>query len=520
MKKLFNMSEKTNIKVSVVVAYISLFASGFIALFYSPFLLRSFGDRTYGLYSFSESLVSWLSFLSLALTSTYIRFATLAEKRGGPKGLSVMNGFYMLVFVILTALVLIFGLLTTLLLKIGIIPLSLYTDEEKNTIILLVFLCVLLSGMYLPFDFFNLFISYRSHFTWVRLGTLFVSVFTPLLVIPLVKIGWGIWILVGASIFTRLITGCCSVAFAFSKLKIRLSFPSKKEMKSNLKEVFVFSFFILINTIVSEADRNIAKTLLGLMAGSELVTMYSFGLQLNVYVTTMGQSITTTLSPRIHSLVADGKKNEVNSLFIKSSELTGFLIVYIFGGFVACGEDFVTAWLGAGHQQTYFVALVLIGLSTLPLAEGAGIEIQRAENLHKFRSLFLLGTMFLDILLTYLLLRFFPQEFQIFGCLIATAVSSVSGSWIATNIYYDKKMRLPIRHVISVFIEQMVIAGLAALLCYGTFSLFQIESSSKWLPVLLKALVFTIFYFSIFVTLKPETIKAVLSLFTKKKQSR
>ena len=221
--------------------------------------------------------MAWLSIFSFGLTSNLHRFATIAEKEGGDKLLRPLNGFYVIVLATLTLLGVLAGGVVFILLKTGVIPLTLYTDPEKDLIYLLVALSIAQTIIYLPFDFFNLYNNYRNHFIWVRLGAFTTSVLTPLVVIPFVQSGLGIWIVLVVGIAVQLAVSLSNVAFAFLALKVRISWPSRAQMKSQIKTIFIFSFFIFINTIVDQVNNNVAKTLLGIMVGAEAVTIYSFG---------------------------------------------------------------------------------------------------------------------------------------------------------------------------------------------------------------------------------------------------
>ena len=161
-------------------------------------------------------------------------------------------------------------------------------------------------------------------------------------------------------------------------------------------------------------------------------------MQLSTKVITMGQSITTTLAPRINREVANGNQQNVSTIFLNASTITGFLMLYIFGGFLSCGQDFIIAWIGAKRSEAYYVGLVLIFFWTLPLAEMSGVEVQRAMNKHKFRSLILAATTLLNVALSFVFLLVFPENLKIAACLIASAVSSFLGHWVAQNLYFGK----------------------------------------------------------------------------------
>lgn len=110
----------------------------------------------------------------------------------------------------------------------------------------------------------------------------------------------------------------------------------------------------------------------------------------------------------------------------------------VIGGFIVIGQYFINVWAGNEYNNAYFVALLLIIPVTVPLIQNLGIEIQRAKNMHKFRSivyfLIAIGNIFISIPLV--------QLFGEIGAALGTCLTMILGNIILMNWYYQAKIKL------------------------------------------------------------------------------
>ena len=62
------------LKVGSIITYINLIISTIIPLLYTPIMLRILGQEEYGLYSLSNSVISYLTLLNFGFGTAIIRF--------------------------------------------------------------------------------------------------------------------------------------------------------------------------------------------------------------------------------------------------------------------------------------------------------------------------------------------------------------------------------------------------------------------------------------------------------------
>ena len=107
-------------------------------------------------------------------------------------------------------------------------------------------------------------------------------------------------------------------------------------------------------------------------------------------------------------------------------------------GVVFFGKPFIYYWAGVGYEEAYYVALLLILPASIALIQNIGIEIQRAENKHRFRSIVYLIMAVINLCLSI----FLCQRYGVIGSAIGTAFSLIIANGIIMNIYYHRRCNI------------------------------------------------------------------------------
>ena len=93
---------------------------------------------------------------------------------------------------------------------------------------------------------------------------------------------------------------------------------------------------------------------------------------------------------------------------------------------------------GANYAESYGITLLLIVPVTVPLIQNLGIEIQRAKNLHRARSVVYFFIAISNVLISIPFIKLWGPT----GAALGTALSLIAGNCIFMNVYYQKKMGL------------------------------------------------------------------------------
>ena len=265
---------------------------------------------------------------------------------------------------------------------------------------------------------------------------------------------------------------CCSLVGDFNKAlrevveQFRMPFAFHGYDFRLLREMFGFTVYVFIGIVVDNVNWSIDRQLLTWFHGSAAVTVYSIAAQLNNYFLLFGNAISNVMTPRVHRLVAEGASmRKLDALFTCVGRLQFILLSCIFLGFVAIGQSFVVLW-GGGEQFRidYWTTLLLFFACLWTNVQTVGIEIQRAKNMHKFRSLTYLGVLVGNILISIPLCI----KWQGLGAAIGTAIATLVGNVILMNWYYYHRIGLNIpafwRHILHLTPSMLLPAAAAVLL--------------------------------------------------------
>ena len=93
---------------------------------------------------------------------------------------------------------------------------------------------------------------------------------------------------------------------------------------------------------------------------------------------------------------------------------------------------FINIWIGEGYEDSYYIAIVLMASLVVALSQNIGIEIQRAVNKHKVRSIAYLVIDIGNVFISIPLIRWLGP----IGAAVGTAIAMLLGTVIFMNWYY------------------------------------------------------------------------------------
>ena len=469
------ISTEKNIKAGIIMSYLTLIISVVISIVYTPFLLSHIGKSQYGLTSFVTSITSWFTVLSSALVSSYVRFATKEALKNNDDNAKTVNSAYFIIFSTISLLICILGIALFFAMKFLILPKSVYKDnpESINLILILTIVSLLSIIISVPGNLFGLYNKKKKKFIVAKGIALLINILQPLCTIPFLLLGFDVVSVVVVQLAFTII-GIVLHIFASTKLYgFGFKRPFASINKSLLKEILLFSSFIILNSVVDQINSSADKTILGFMVddNANSVAIYQAGMLFKNYLLILSVSISSAFATKINEAVVGGDGERINSIFRNVSKVQIILILFIVGGFATFGKSFVNLWLGEALGEdclmSFYVALILFILSSVPYTENVSIEIQRAKNKHKFRAILYVCVAVTNIILTIILVALFDKQYAIWACLIGTAFSSIIGYWIVINIYNIKVIKLDIKGYAFDLLKTILAVAVCFLLTRG-----------------------------------------------------
>jgi O-antigen/teichoic acid export membrane protein len=257
---------------------------------------------------------------------------------------------------------------------------------------------------------------------------------------------------------------------------------------SLLREMAAFTFFIFLNQIIDQVNWSVDKFLLGRMAGTTAVAVYGIGGQINSLYIQVSTSISSVFAPQIHKMVASSDcDKELTQLMIRVGRVQFFPVMLVFTGFLLFGQSFIRMWAGEGYQESYLVALLLMLPMIVPLIQNIGIEIQRAKNMHRFRSIVYTCMAGSNLLLSIVLV----YKWGSIGAAAGTTFTLFVSTAVFMNWYYHKRIGLDMRQFwksIAGFIPAIMVS-----LAFGAVYCCIVDVKG-WLSLVVSVLMYTVVY--------------------------
>ena len=431
---------KNQLKAGVVLSYISTVISIIIQLIYMPVMIRLLGKSEYGLYSLVSSVVSYLSLFSLGFTGAYLRF--FAKFYSNKEKLASLNGMFLTLFSILSLIATICGVI------LSFFPEQIFgsklLDSELSKARVLMLILVINIAVTLISGIFDSIIGAYEQFVFQRIVGIVSAIVNPFICLPLLLMGYGSITIVVVTTGVTLARFVVNIWFCICKIKIPISF--REFQWSLLREITVFSSFLLINMIIDQINWNVDKLILGHTNGTEEIAVYDVASQFNSLFITFSTTISSVFAPRVnHIAVQKGKnyRDEFTKLMAKIGRIQWLILGLVTGGFVVFGQYFIVhIFAGKGYEDAYKAALYLVIPALIPLIQNIGIEMQRALNKHQFRSIIYLimaiGNIGISIPLA--------SKWGAIGAAMGTAFSLLIGNGLIMNMFYHKVLHIDMKY--------------------------------------------------------------------------
>lgn len=477
---------KTNqLKAGAILSYISMGLGYIISIIYTPIMLRLLGQSEYGLYNLVSSVVSYLGLLSFGFGSAYMRYYSRYRVKDDKENVAKLNGMFLIVFSIIGLIAVMAG--SVLVLNAESIFGEKLTIAELSTAKILMAIMVFNIASSFPASVFNSYITASEEYIFQKVLQMIRTIVNPFVMLPVLLMGYKSIGMVVVTTLLTIVMELSNIVFCFKKLNMEFIFH--KFDFSLMKEIIIFSSYIFLNMIIDQINWNVDKFVLGRYRGTIAVAIYGLAAQLNSYYLSLSTAISNVFIPRINRMVAiDNDNKKLTDLFARVGRIQFILLSLIGSGLIFFGRPFINMWAGTDYNETYPIALLLVIPVTIPLIQNLGIEIQKAKNMHQFRSwvyfFIALGNVFLSIPLA--------KMYGGIGAAVGTAISLLIGNGLIMNWYYHNRVGLDMKYFwgeILKFSKSLLIPIIVGLMMYLFIDMYNI------LTFLICGIIYVIIFF-------------------------
>ena len=427
----------SQLKMGVMLSYVSLGLHNIIGLLYTPFMLRCMGQSEYGLYSLAASIVAYLTILDFGFGDAVVRYTAKFRAEGKISEQYSLFGMIIICYTFIAFITIIFG--TILYYNVDCFFDKTMTLEELNKTRLMMILLTINLALTFIFSIFGSIITAYENFIFQKIVYIVRIVLQPCIMIPLLLWGYKAVSMVVVISTLNIICLLINTYYCIYKLNIKVYFSNFNWLL--LKEIGSYTFYTFIAFIVYRISWNSGQFVLGALVGTSAIAVYAVAMQLKDFYSNASTAISSVFLPKVTAMITQKISNEeISNLFIRVGRIQYIIMAFILSGFILFGKEFINIWAGKDYEEAYTITLIIMIPLIVPLVQNIGITILQAKNQLKFRSLLYIIVAIIGIALSILL----AKKYSGIGCAIGTSISLILGNVIVINIYYWKKIKIDI----------------------------------------------------------------------------
>ena len=424
-------------RAGAFLAYIYIAINSLIALVYLPIVKNTLGSSEFGLYELAASIINYMSVMDLGFGNGIVVYTTKYRAEGRFDDEKKLYGMFAVIFRIIGAAAAVIGIVITIFTD-NIFGGSMTAEELSKARILMGILTVNL-GLTFPLSMYGNVVIAHERFVFAKILAILRTVLNPLIMIPILVLGADSIAVV--TVMTLVSIGCHLANYIYCKKKLGVDSKFRGFDKSIFREIVAYSAFIFIAEIVDKVNWSVDRIILGIVRGTGEVTVYGMASNYHQLVLQLSAAISGVMLPKITRMVAKKEGDPAtNREFVKTSRLQFYLIFLAACEFTMFGHKFVIAHSGADCEKSYFVAVILIIASLVPITQSVAISIIKAKNRFRFRAFVVLGMAIANVGISIPL----AMRFGSIGSAIGTAVALVIANIVIINLYYSNRCGIDI----------------------------------------------------------------------------
>ena len=445
-------------KAGAILGYANIVVKNIVNLLYTPMLLSFVAQADYGVFQTSNNFIVSLQLLTFGFSGAYVRFYVLRKADNDESGLRRLNGMYLILYLAICVLAIALGLCFAA--ACGSLFSSSFTEGEVGLASAVMTVLTFNVATTLLSTVFDSYIVAHERFTFQQSRQMFTALATPGLALTFLYMGYGVVGVAVAQLAVNLVLLALNARYAIGKLGMR--FDVRHPEFGLFKAVAVFSGWLFLNQLFDLITMNVPSVVLAATSGAVAVAVFAIAASLRSVFYSLSFVISGVFVPLINRVVAEGGDNgSLTRIMARAGRYQSLVWCWVLGGFVVVGRWFIAVWAGPDYSEAYWLTLAMVVPATVPLIQNTGIEIQKAKNMHKARSLAYTVCAVLDLAVTYAL----AARFGAWAAVIGFDLYTIVATWFFMNWYYQARVGLDILHFWGRVLPVIGACAAAAFVC-------------------------------------------------------
>lgn len=426
----------TQIRIGVILTYLSIFLSNGVSLVFTPYMLGKLGKSEYGLYALVGSLMAYLTLLTFGIGGALVRYIARYRGAGEKEKEENLLAMALLVHLLIGGLILAAG--SVLWVYIPDLFQKLTEEELLKTRVMFAILTVSTAISIPGMVFFTIQEAYER-FTFSRAWNIVRYVLRIVMVVALLYWGYKAIAIVLVDAFLTIIAMLLNIGYVFGVMKIRIRFHGFDTPL--MKEILTFSFWLFLSAIVTQLYWSLGQMILAITSGSQAIAVFAVSVQMASYFLALSSAMSGIFTPRAAMMDVQGVDEEMTTdLMIKIGRNLLLIMGLAYVGFFSLGRMFLNNWLGSDYDSVWLLTLIMATPLMLVLSQNFGVSVIQAKNKVRVRAIMLLAIAVFSAVIGY----FLSLKFGALGVAWGTSLALFLGSGLAMNLYYYFGMGLNI----------------------------------------------------------------------------
>jgi O-antigen/teichoic acid export membrane protein len=408
-----------------------------IAIAIMPFIIKSLGDRLYGIWVLIAGIIGYYGILDFGLSTAVSRFVSrcIGEgKEDQDKQINTILSTSFVFFVIVGIVVLLISIGLALLAKFYV---SNYEDQNIVRVV------IILLGVNIALDFpfkplYGLLSSYLRY-DYMTYSSITRAIISNLLIYYFLLKGYGIITMAIINLLVSFIQK--GMIYWFSRITYKKLVINPSKFDFNLiRPMLSYSYKSFISQVCDILRFKIDTLIIAIYLNVSLVTYYAIGQKLVNYFGSLILNILGVLVPVFSQQEGRGDYNAIRKRFIQATKIAVILSTFIGASIIYYGRTFIHVWMGEGFNDSYIIMVILTIPATFALMQNPGISLLYGLSKHHYY-------MYINIMegVTNLFLSIFLVNiYGIFGVAYATAIEMIIFKLFVQPYYFCRAIELSI----------------------------------------------------------------------------
>lgn len=442
----------------IAISYIVTAVRSLSQFFLTALYIRKLGVDGYGFYQYVYSIACYAIVFDFGISSVVNKYVIEFREKNDNNGVENVLFFSLLltIFSVLT-IASIGGLIIYFIPQIfGALSEIKYNLAKKLLLIIIGYISILITEHY-----FEGVILAFEHYVTLKIVALVQIIIKVIIVLLLLYSNFGIISIAIGDLTAAIVCLIFSIFYAFSILKIKVSYHyfDKRIIQGTIKlstSICLQSFILYLNT-------SIDKFALGKILNETAVTIYAVGLHFSNFFDEIPTVIQRLYLPQAVQLTTNGADGEeLTDFVIKPGRYQFILCGGMFGAFLLFGKTLITLWSGKETIFAWWISIMFMSASIIPLIQNVSLAILTAKNKRLFRSIVLCLAAVLNLILTIFLVK----RVGLIGAPVGTFIALIIGNNLTMNWYYKYKIGLNIQRMFkSIFNGILPVVILTTIVC-------------------------------------------------------